>query len=244
MNRAFSNTRPTRRSFVFRYRPHALGRLDLHALVVVAACVMVSPAAGAERMLMDQVPVPQASDDEKKIVDRIKACTVPGAGVGIWGGGDINSNWSFGTTATARLFQYNFTKGSGSVNAEGLGIGVAARYYPDSWMTTTKLKSPTEVDEKGDKDLRKIKPECRATSFSAKTLSESMTEGKVAFPAITFSATAFFSKPQGRDEINFAPTFIVGLLRDIIQVGFGYNATGPERKSTFLVVGVGTGFNF
>lgn len=197
-----------------------------------------------ERMLMQNVPVPPQSQEEQKIVDRIKACTVPGAGVGIWGGGDISSNWSFGTTATARLFQYNFTKGSGSVNAEGLGIGIAARYYPDSWMTTTKVKADGKVDETGDKDLRKIRPECRATSFSAKTLSESLVDGKLAFPAVTFSATAFFSKAQGRDELNFAPAFIVGFMRDIIQVGFGYNATGPDRKSTFLILGFGSGFNF
>src|SRR5256885_510947 len=81
-------------------------RTGITIIAIVAS--FATSVLAEERMLMQNVPVPQRSEEEKKIVERIKTCTVPGAGVGIWGGGDISSNWSFGTTATARLFQYNF----------------------------------------------------------------------------------------------------------------------------------------
>lgn len=166
--------------------------------------------------------------------ERIDTCSIPQNARGFWGGGDLGKNWSVGNTVAAQMIRYNITKGRASLNSQGLGAGLTLRYYPSDWMA--------EID--GAHDIRRVKPECRATTFSAKTLSESLTEGKIAFPFISISASAFVSKQENTDQIGIQPTLLLGIYRDLINVGVGFNATGPDKGNVFLTLGFGTGFNF
>ncbi len=182
--------------------------------------------------IMENVIVP--GSDAPKVQARIDQCSVPENARGFWGGGDIGKNWSVGNIVAAQMVRYNLTKGSASLNSQGLGGGLTFRYYPSDWMA--------EVDH--NRDIRRIKPECRATTFSAKTLADSLTEGKLAFPFLSISATAFVAKLENTEQISIQPTLLFGIYRDLVNIGIGFNATGPDKGNTFLMLGFGTGFNF
>ncbi len=203
-------------------------------LVLLAACtVLLSTVERAKAKDMNMMEGVIVSDSDQ-VKERIKHCSVAQNARGFWGGGDVGSNWSIGNTVAAQMVRYNITKGSASLNSQGLGAGLTLRYYPSDWMA--------EVDSA--RDIRRIKPECRATTFSAKTLAESLTEGKIAFPFISISAAAFVSKQENTDQLGIQPTLLLGIYRDLINVGIGFNATGPDKGNVFLTLGFGTGFNF
>lgn len=203
------------------------------SLFLGCCAVLVTPVERALAAdIMEGVVVPDS--ESAKVKERIDHCSVPNNARGFWGGGDLGKNWSIGNTVAAQLVRYNITKGSASLNSQGLGAGLTLRYYPSDWMA--------EVDH--THDIRRIKPECRATTFSAKTLADSLTEGKIAFPFISISAAAFVSKQENTDQLGIQPTLLFGIYRDLINVGVGFNATGPNKGNAFLMLGFGTGFNF
>lgn len=200
--------------------------------LVIGTLTMLLGEVARAATIMEGVEVP---DVEKGEVDkRINACKVSPDARGFWSGGDAGSNWSIGNTVVAQMVRYNITKGTASLNSQGLGGGITLRYYPSDWMAA--------VD--GVHDIRRIKPECRATSFSAKTLSESIANGKIAFSFLSVSAAAFVSKSENTDALSIQPTLLLGIYRDLVNLGVGFNATGPDRGNTFLMLGFGTGFNF
>ncbi len=175
--------------------------------------------------------------DKEKVEKRIREdCTILKEARGFWSGGDINENWSLGNDVSTQLMRYNFTKGKASLNTQGFGFGFTARYYRDDWMA--------DVDGDGKKDIRRIKPECRATSFSAKTLSEDLKAGKIAFPFFSVSPTLFVAKPEDKDNLSIQPALVIGIFRDIVKFGVGFNATKPDRGNVFMLLGFGVGFNF
>lgn len=204
----------------------------IHKLVLCTAMLTLLDKQVLALEVMENVQVPDT--DEDKVKERIDKCSVPANARGFWGGGDIGSNWSIGNSVAVQMIRYNITKGTASLNSQGLGTGITLRYYPDDWMA--------EVDK--TRDIRRIKPECRASTFSAKTLAENLQEGKIAFPFWSVSAMAFVSKFENTDQLSIQPVLLFGIYRDLLNIGIGFNATGPDKGNTFLMLGFGTGFNF
>ena len=167
------------------------------------------------------------------IEERLKKCTCPEGARGLLAA-DLGSNISVGASVTAQLIRYNITSGKASVNTPGLGAGIAFRYYPDSWMA--------EID--GRHDIRRIKPDCRATTFDAPTLEEDPEKGKIAFPLFSISPTVFLSKSEGSSDLSVQPTLVIGLFRDLISLGVGFNLTEPDAGDVFILFGIGAGFKF
>jgi len=146
---------------------------------------------------------------------------------------NLDKNWTVGVSATAQLIRYNLSSKKASVNTPGLGAGVNFRYYPEGWMAPD-----------GPKDIRRIKAECRATTFDAPTLDDDTEKGKLAFPLLSISPTLFVSKTEDSPDISLQPALVLGLFRDLVSVGIGFNLTKPNRGDTFLLIGLGIGFKF
>ena len=69
-------------------------------------------------------------------------------------------------------------------------------------------------------------------------------EGALAFPLFSLSPPLFVSQAADADQLSVQPALVVGLVRDIINIGVGYNLTRPEAGRFFLLLGLGVGFKF
>ena len=168
---------------------------------------------------------------------------MPNGTRGFWAGADLGQNFSIGSSVQTQLIRYDITKGKASLNSQGIGGGVTLRYYNDGWMAPTTLKNG-HLDRTAPRDIRNIRTECRATTWSAKTPEEDLKKGKIAFPLVSVTLGAFAGKTEDSQDLSFQPALIIGLFRDLLNFGVGVNASGPDRGHTFLMLGLGTGFNF
>ena len=150
--------------------------------------------------------------------------------------GDTGDNWSVGPTVTTQLFRYNLATEKASFNTPGLGIGAAMRLYMDNDMTAP----PGEGDDQ--KSIRRIKPKCRATTLD--TFGDDTGRFK-ASSVMSFSPVLFASVAEaGSQEFNLQPAFVIGFLRDLINIGVGFNLAGQNQGEVFLLMGLGAGFKF
>lgn len=156
--------------------------------------------------------------------------------------GDVfTKHWTVGTTVSAQLIRHNLASGKTSINALGIGAGIAFRFYPSIWLPTVKDK-----DGNTFKDIDYVKPKCRATTFDAQSVDENPEAGKVAFPLFSISMIGFASKAEKESEVLLQPALVVGFLRDLVNIGVGVNATGPDKEEgdVFLLFSIGAGFRF
>lgn len=151
--------------------------------------------------------------------------------------GDLGPNVSVGPTITTQLIRYNFATEKASINAKGIGVGAAFRFYNNSDMTAAPGSTV--------KDVRRIRPKCRANTLAT---FESDAGQYKASSWLSVSPTIFASvdEVQGSaaSEVSVQPALMVGFLRDLINVGVGWNLAGPNRGQVFLLMGIGTGFKF
>lgn len=147
--------------------------------------------------------------------------------------GDFNNvrmfggEWSVGTSVQAQAIRYDFsTKQAGFNN--GLGAGASFRYYKDVKMAG------------GNIPVSRIRQECRASSFRLKS------ETTVAAPFFSVTPTIFASKLNDTANLIVQPAIMFGFFEDIINVGVGFNLTGRpgEVGDVFLLMSLGTGFQF
>ena len=151
--------------------------------------------------------------------------------------GDLGPNVSVGPTVSTQLVRYNFATEKASINAKGLGIGAAFRFYNSNDMAA----APGSIV----KDIRRIRPKCRANTLA--TFEGDSAQYK-ASSWLSLSPIIFASvdEVQGSaaSEVSVQPAIMVGFLRDLINVGVGWNLAGPNRGQAFLLMGIGTGFKF
>jgi hypothetical protein len=161
------------------------------------------------------------------------------------GSAALNEMWTVGASVTAQLARYNLSTEKASINEVGLGAGIALRYYPKGWMDVAipeGMTDPKKIDEL--KDIRRIKPDCRASTFEAATLDADPQKGKIAFPLFSISPTVFIAKQEDSSDVSVQPALVVGFVRDIVSIGIGFNLTGPGRGDVFILFGLGAGFRF
>lgn len=166
-------------------------------------------------------------------------------------GGLIDKHWGVAANATAQLIRYNLTKGRASLSAPGLGLGVSFRYYGNTDMRAMPKPNPDGTYEsldysKGEeeinknRELRRIKQnnECIANSWNDNI------NQKAAIHSFSLNPTLFVAKEENESKLALQPAFLVGFFRELLTVGVGVNLTGRDRGDVFLVLGIGSNFNF
>lgn len=165
-------------------------------------------------------------------------------------------NWSVGTSVSTQLVRYNFSSKKASINTN-VGAGVSFRYYGNSSLGDGRevanmgfsnedmdlMKKNKNINSRtGDYQLPlyRIAPACRAnTSDFGKERKE-----KLAGSIFSITPTLYASKQENSADASVQPALLVGFLDDIINVGAGFNLTGPDTGKVFLVFSLGYGFQF
>lgn len=88
--------------------------------------------------------------------------------------------------------------------------------------------------------ISQIKQECRQTTLGKNTT------GYLAGPMFSITPTIFASEPINQDDLAIQPAILLGFFEDILNVGVGFNLTGPagQKGNVFLLFGIGAGFNW
>ena len=204
------------------------------ATLCCVALIVMTPGTGivqivhGEETSMNYVlEVPRRNPDPK-IESRISKCLRPLDSPTYIG--DIGDRWSVNPSASVQIIKYDLASKKASVN-KSLGVGASFHFYKDSDL---------QVDGRQLR-IKDIKPECRATTFSAKDVHEDSESGKIAYSLLSITPTLYGSQDQGAD-FSVQPALLVGVFRDIINVGTGFNLTGPEKGHVFLLFSIGAGF--
>jgi len=144
--------------------------------------------------------------------------------------GDLGNNWSVGPGVSAQLLKYDLASKQVSFN-RSVGVGASFRYFSTIEMNREKLK------------VSDIKPECRATSFSATDVFDDATNGKLIANLFSITPTLYATQADNSD-LSVQPAILLGVFRDILNFGTGFNLTGPDKGHAFLLFSIGSGFNF
>lgn len=102
---------------------------------------------------------------------------------------DLSPNWAVEPIVAVQMARYTFRTHKTAINAQGAGVGITFKYYPDSKIIAAGDREEVdhvmgkdahgnpiyEEDDQGNrvkyekfegqKDIRRIKPACRASSF-------------------------------------------------------------------------------
>lgn len=195
-------------------------------MVHSAVFVQAAPAPDNGQNVTVQTVVRPPMPEEVKA--RITSCLRPlGAPKYL---GDIFDNWSVGSAVSAQLVKYDLASKQVSFN-RSIGVGTSFRYYAAEEIDGKKIK------------VSDIKPECRATSFSATDVSDDPKSGKLISNLFSITPTLYATQAENSD-LSVQPAILLGVFRDILNIGTGFNLTGPDKGHTFLLFSIGSGFNF
>jgi len=139
--------------------------------------------------------------------------------------------WSVKPAASVQVIKYDLAAKQVSIN-KSLGAGASFHFYKNEDNLKFGNKQLTVHD---------IKPECRATTLSAKDVHEDLVNGKIAYSLFSITPTVYASEDQGK-EFSVQPAILVGVFRDIFNFGVGFNLTGEEKGHTFLLFSMGASF--
>lgn len=164
----------------------------------------------------------------KEVSDRITSCLRPkGAPKYL---GDLGESWSVGPAVSAQLLKYDLASKQVSFN-RSVGLGASFRYYQATEIGKEKLK------------VADVKSECRATTFTAADIFEDPKNGKLISNNFSITPTIYATQAENSD-LSVQPAILVGFFRDIINLGAGFNLTGPDRGHVFLLFSIGAGFDW
>jgi len=151
--------------------------------------------------------------------------------------GDFGDYLSVGPTVAAQAFNYDLASKRTSFNA-GAGAGLAFRIYWPPVSFAGDTQSNIQPKTYGIKSIRK---KCRVESFDP-DLFERDTQ-KVA-PLFSISPMLFASKSERGDDIRVQPVISIGFLGELVNVGAGFNLSGPDKGHVFILLSLGYGFKF
>jgi hypothetical protein len=159
---------------------------------------------------------------------------------------DLSSNWTLEPIVTVQMARYTFRTHKTAINAHGAGVGLTFKYFPDSRMIAASA-SREEVDKvengqtvtyekfSGQKDIRRIKSACRASSFDQ--------TNKLAASLISVGPVVYITKPDTSSDTNVQLAGIVGFFENLVQIGAGVNVSPNKRMDPFILVGFAKGFD-
>ena len=133
--------------------------------VIYAGAFVVWAAEEESRVTTMRIAKPPT---DQTIINRINQCLRPSDSPAYIG--DLGSRWSVRPAASVQIIKYDLASKKVSIN-KSLGAGASFHFYSDSDLSIdgTQLR------------IKDIKPECRATTFSAKDIHEDPKEGKIAY---------------------------------------------------------------
>lgn len=211
-------------SMIFIFH-HFLIALMLSSMVIPSVTfAQVAPAATIGPPA-NQIVRPKVSD---AVVTRINSCLRPKEAPKYLG--DLGDSWSVGPGVSAQLLKYDLASKQVSFN-RSIGVGASFRYFSAIRIDGEKLK------------VSDIKPECRATSFSASDVFDDATNGKLIANLFSITPTLYATQSENSD-LSVQPAILLGVFRDILNFGTGFNLTGPDKGHAFLLFSIGSGFNF
>lgn len=147
--------------------------------------------------------------------------------------GQIDGQWSVGPTVSTQLIKFDMAKKQAGFNAS-VGAGASFRFY-----------RPIRIKNGDGSLLQKVyigqvRTECRQTSFGWDRKSYR------ASPLFSITPTLYATKPTSAGDLAIQPAIVLGFFEDVLNFGVGFNLTGPpeEKGHVFLLMSIGTGFNF
>ena len=159
---------------------------------------------------------------------------------------DLSTNWTVEPIVTVQMVKYTFSNHKASINAQGAGVGITFKYYPDPRMIAASAEQreitktqkdgtdATYIKFDGQKDIRRIKGACRATSFDQ--------TNKLAGSLLSVGPVVFVSKPDtGDTQVQLG--VVVGFFENLVQIGLGMNVSPNEHLDPFLMLGFAKGFD-
>ncbi len=171
--------------------------------------------------------VPFLDLDVVSVVDR---CVQPEALSGdfpnfLWGFFENIGEFSVGPAISAQTLKYDFAKKKAGFNT-GVGAGAAFRFYThvsflDKEGVKKKLGGGNLPIKKTTKTgliqvpISNIKEECRAQNLSL------VTAETIAAPLFSITPTIYITNPVDEPDLSVEPAILLGLFRDIVNVGEG-----------------------
>lgn len=145
-------------------------------------------------------------------------------------------NVSFGPTVTTKVLTYDLASKKAGFNT-GIGAGLSMRLYSDVKLA----KSNDGTRESKSYGINQIKKQCRAETFDAAWLEP---DNQMVISWISITPTVYASKLENADEVAIQPAISVGFLGELVNVGAGFNLSGPNKGHAFLLLSLGYGFKF
>lgn len=150
--------------------------------------------------------------------------------------GDLGTNWSVGPAVSTQLLKYDLASKQASFNTS-VGVGASFRYYPQTTYRGANNQTYTVP-------ISGIRPACRATTTDAVSIDDDPKNGKIGEPLFSITPTVYASKFENSGDFAVQPAILLGAFRDLINVGAGFNLTGPDKGHVFLLFSLGYGFKF
>ncbi len=137
---------------------------------------------------------------------------------------------TFGPSASIQAVRYDFASKQAAI-ATGAGAGLSIRFY-----NNVHIKGDPNVFEFND-----IDPKCRRTSFDAGR-GDNPDKPKIVGPAISITPIIYYSKIESSPDLAIQPAIQLGFLEELVNVGIGFNLTGPQKGNVFMLLSLGYGF--
>ena len=154
--------------------------------------------------------------------------------------GDFGDYISFGPTVAAKAFNYDLASKQVAFNA-GIGAGFSMRIY-DTVGFKRKDPGPATPEVPAVKlGISQIRKKCRAETYDLAWLKP---DNQRVSPLFSISPMVFASKSDRDNEIQVQPALTVGFLGELVNVGAGFNLSGPDKGHVFLLLSIGYGFKF
>lgn len=151
--------------------------------------------------------------------------------------GDFGRYISVGPTVAAQAFNYDLAAKRVSFNAGG-GAGLAVRvYWPPVSFEGDRENNVRPVSY----GINQIRKRCRIESFDPDLFK---TDTQKVAPLFSISPMVFASKSERGDDIRVQPVISVGFLGELVNVGAGFNLSGPDKGHVFILLSLGYGFKF
>ena len=149
-------------------------------------------------------------------------------------------NVSFGPTVGAQVLTYDMASKQTSFNT-GAGAGFSMRFYSDVKFEEKKDANGTTTMPAISYGIKHIRKRCRAETFDAAWYQP---DNQKVTPWLSLSPMVYASKIQGTDDISIQPALTAGFFGELINVGTGFNLSGPNKGHVFLILSLGYGFKF
>ncbi len=145
-------------------------------------------------------------------------------------------NVSFGPTVAAKVLTYDLASKKAGFNT-GIGAGFSMRLYSDVKLR----KSADNTREEKNYGISEIRKQCRGETFDGAWLEP---DNQMVIPWVSITPIVYASQTPKENEVSIQPAISVGFLGELVNVGAGFNLSGPDKGHVFLLLSLGYGFKF